>query len=127
LASCRIINFKGVEIIYTDVSKSSVTECLEILDTNHELFTNREKDSVLSLVNVEKTNWNSKLIRAVLTNVKRNNPYVKTTVVIGLNSIKRAILDTIIAVTGRDIQVLESYEEACLWLYDKSKSGEIPA
>jgi len=127
VASCRIVNFKGVEILYTDVSRSSVLECMEILDTNHELFKNREKNSVLSLVNVEKTAWNSKLIKAVLANVKRNNPYVKTTVVIGLNSIKRAILDTIVAVTGRDIQVLESYEEACLWLHNRQKSDEIPA
>jgi len=125
LASCRIINFKGIDIVYTDVSNSTTQECLDVIDENHELIKSYEKKSVLSLVNVEKAQIDMSLINVVRENVNRNNPYVLATAVIGLNPFKQMIMDTITALTGRNIVVLDSLEEAKLWLHDQYKKVNV--
>lgn len=125
MASCRIINFKGIDIVYTDVSHSTTQECLDVIDENHEMIKSYEKKSALSLVNVEKAQIDMSLINVVRENVNRNNPYVLATAVIGLNPFKQMIMDTITALTGRNIVVLDSLEEAKLWLHDQYKKVNV--
>lgn len=119
MASSKIIEFKNVEIVYTDVSDSSVEDTMAIMDVNHEIIKNKPFKSVLSLVNVRKVAVNGPLLGKLRANVNRNNPYVLATAVVGLNSFKRVILDTLVAFTGRKIIALETIEEAKLWLHDQ--------
>ncbi|MTI21707.1 hypothetical protein E1176_11805 [Fulvivirga sp. RKSG066] len=119
MASCEIIQFKDVEIVYTDVSHSTIEDCLKVIEANHAIIKKQPERSVLSLVNVDKTQFNTALINKVRENVRRNNPYVIATAVIGLSAFKRIMLDTIVSLTGRNIIALESFEEARLWLHDQ--------
>lgn len=119
MAKCDIVNFKDVEIIYTDVSNSSIKETMDIMDVNHDIIKEKPLNSVLSLVNVTQVAVNGPLLAKLRQNVKRNNPYILATAVIGLNPFTKVMLDTLIAFTGRKIVALDSYEEARLWLRDQ--------
>jgi len=119
VASCEVIKFKGLEIVYTDVSNSTVEESLEMIKLNHAIIRQKPSNSVLSLINVQDAQFNTKLVNRIRENVRRNDPYVLSTAVFGLNSFRRIVLDTIVALTGRKITVLENFEEGRLWLHDQ--------
>ncbi len=125
MATCTIVEFKDLEIVYTDVSHSSVEDTIDIMDVNHDIIRTKPLNSVLSLVNVSQVSVNGPLLAKLRQNVKRNNPYVLATAVIGLNAFTKVMLDTLIAFTGRKIVALDSYEEARLWLWHQNETAKV--
>jgi len=125
LATCKIVEFKDVEIVYTDVSFSTIEDTMAIMDVNHDIIRGKPLNSVLSLVNVKQVSVNGPLLAKLRKNIKRNNPNILATAVIGLNSFTKVMLDTLIAFTGRKIIALDSYEEARLWLHHQKEKANV--
>ncbi|MEP2774158.1 MAG: hypothetical protein ABJH05_18520 [Fulvivirga sp.] len=125
MATCTIVEFKDVEIVYTDVSYSTIEDTMAIMDVNHDIIKGKPLNSVLSLVNVKQVSVNGPLLAKLRKNIKRNNPYILATAVIGLNPFTKVMLDTLIAFTGRKIIALDSYEEARLWLHHQKEKANV--
>lgn len=125
MATCKIVEFKDVEIVYTDVSFSTIEDTMAIMDVNHDIIRGKPLNSVLSLVNVKQVSVNGPLLAKLRKNIKRNNPNILATAVIGLNSFTKVMLDTLIAFTGRKIIALDSYEEARLWLHHQKEKANV--
>lgn len=81
---------------------------------------------MLSLVNAKDARYNSNLLSTIKETVKKNNSKVKATAVCGLNPLTTLMVNSIIAITGRKMKLVDSFEEAKEWLYQvKMKNSEV--
>lgn len=124
MGSCKIIEFKGAKILYTDVRNCNTEQCKEVFNRTTEVIKDFPPKSVLSLVNLTGASINTSIINNVRENVSKNNDKVLATAVVGLTGFQRTILDTIITLTGRKVGIMDSYEEARLWLLDERQKHE---
>ncbi|MDX1628703.1 MAG: hypothetical protein R3345_08385 [Fulvivirga sp.] len=94
---------------------------MKIIDENQEIARQKPINSILTLVNVKKAEITPVLINKIVKTMRKNNPHVLATAVIGLSAFQRVILDTVVSLTGRNVAVLDNFIEAQLWLYDQYK------
>lgn len=123
MASCNVIKYKELDIVYTDISGASPEESIEVFERNQQIISQMPLKSVYSLVNAADARFNSNLIQKIKETVKKNNPHSKATAVCGLNALSRLMVNSIIAFTGRQMKLVDTAEEGKEWLYKKYKES----
>jgi hypothetical protein len=125
MSYCKVLDYKGVKIVYTDIENTIGTEAIPAFDAVQKLVAEFPDKSVLSCVNATNARFNKDLLSKIKETVKKNNPKVKVTVVCGLSKLSTLILNSIIAATGRKMKLFDSVEEGKEWLYQyELKSAE---
>lgn len=125
MSYCKVLDYKGVKIVYTDIENTNGTEAIPAFDAVQKLVAEFPDKSVLSCVNATNARFNKDLLSKIKETVKKNNPKVKVTVVCGLSKLSTLILNSIIAATGRKMKLFDSVEDGKEWLYQyESKSTE---
>lgn len=125
MASCNVIKYNDLEIVYTDISDSSPEEAMAVFDENQKIISKMPHKSVYSLVNAKDARFNSNLIQKIKETVKNNNPHAKATAVCGLNALSRLMVNSIIAFTGRQMKLVDTAEQGKDWLYQKYKESTV--
>lgn len=123
MASCNVVKYKELDIVYTDISNASPEEAMAVFDENQLIISKMPLKSVYALVNAKDARFNSSLIQKIKETVKKNNPHSKATAVCGLNALSRLMVNSIIAFTGRQMKLVETAEEGKDWLYKKYKES----
>lgn len=123
MASCNVVKYKELDIVYTDISNASPEEAMAVFDDNQLIISKMPLKSVYALVNAKDARFNSSLIQKIKETVKKNNPHSKATAVCGLNALSRLMVNSIIAFTGRQMKLVETAEEGKDWLYKKYKES----
>lgn len=121
MASCNVIKYNDLEIVYTDISGASPEESIAVFEQNQQIIAKMPFKSVYSLVNAADSRFNSNLIQKIKETVKKNNPHSKATAVCGLNALSRLMVNSIIAFTGRQMKLVDTAEQGKEWLYKKYK------
>ncbi|WP_296618957.1 hypothetical protein [Marivirga sp.] len=125
MSYCKVLDYKGVKIVYTDIENTNGSEAISAFDDVQKLVAEFPDKSVLSCVNATNARFNKDLLSKIKETVKKNNPKVKVTVVCGLSKLSTLILNSIIAATGRKMKLFDSVEEGKEWLYQyELKSAE---
>ncbi|WP_109833055.1 hypothetical protein [Reichenbachiella versicolor] len=111
------IEYKGVKIIHTDLSKLSSEDAIAVLeDTLIEIPKYGEK-SVLSLLSVKHLEFSTSLMKVFNKVGVENKRYVLGTAVCGLSSMTRLLAKGVITASGRKADIFNTQEEALEWLY----------
>ncbi|UII32479.1 hypothetical protein LVD17_01320 [Fulvivirga ulvae] len=127
MASCSVIKYKELDIVYTDISNASPEEAMAVFDENQKIISKMPPKSVYALVSAKDARFNSNLIQKIKETVKKNNPHSKATAVSGLNALSRLMVNSIIAFTGRQMKLVETEEEGKEWLHQKYKEATVAA
>lgn len=127
MASCSVIKFKDLDIVYTDISGAAPEESIAVFDQNQQIISKMPLKSVYALVNAADARFNSNLIQKIKETVKKNNPHSKATAVCGLNALSRLMVNSIIAFTGRQMKLVDTAEDGKEWLYKKYKEQLVEA
>ncbi|MGM0582590.1 MAG: hypothetical protein ACQETL_18070 [Bacteroidota bacterium] len=122
MSYCKVINYKGVKMVYTDIENTNGGEAIPTFDAVQKLVAEFPDKSVLSCVNATNARFNKELLSKIKETVKKNNPKSKATVVCGLSKLSTLILNSIIAATGRKMKLFDSVEEGQEWLYEYEMS-----
>jgi len=117
MSYCKVIDYKGVKMVYTDIEGTNGGEAIPTFDAVQKLVAEFPDKSVLSCVNATNARFNKELLSKIKETVKKNNPKSKATVVCGLSKLSTLILNSIIAATGRKMKLFDSIEEGKEWLY----------
>jgi hypothetical protein len=118
MSYCKIVDHKGVKIVYTDIENTKGDEAIPTFDQVQKLVAEFSDKCALSCVNATNARFNKDLLSKIKETVKKNNPKVKATAVCGLSKLSTLILNSIIAATGRKMKLFESVEQGKEWLYE---------
>jgi len=121
MASCSVIKYRDLSIVYTDIEGASPEEAIEAFDQSQKIICKMPPKSVFALVNAKDARFNSKLIQKIKETVKHNNPYNNSTAVSGLNQLSRLMVNSIVSFTGRQMKMTETTEEGKEWLHKQSE------
>lgn len=124
MADCTIITYKDVKIVYTDISGTFGNEAIPCFEKSQEIAREFAEGTMLSLVNATEARYNSSLLSTIKETVKKNNTKVKATAVCGLNPLTTLMVNSIILITGRNMKLVDTFEEAQEWLYQVEKESK---
>ncbi|NOG47469.1 MAG: hypothetical protein HND50_19680 [Calditrichaeota bacterium] len=86
------------------------------MDEVKKIVRTKPEKSVLALTNVFETEYDKDVIKTMHEFVSHNEPYVKASALIGLNSYYQIIFKGILTLTGREINTFDDEQEALEWL-----------
>ncbi len=112
----RFIEHKGKKILYIDFSNCSEEESLDVIEQGKKEVKSQPENSLLTLTNVNKTKYNSKVVGAFREFTKGNKPYVRAAAIIGLSKIKKMIFKAVKEFSQRPLQEFSDEEKAKDWL-----------
>lgn len=124
MPDCSIIKYKGLEIVYTDVSGCVGDTAIPYFEKVQKIASTFPDKSMFSLVNARDTRFNTHLLGVIRETVKKNNPKVKATAVFGLNQLSILMVNSIASITGRKMKLVDTLEEAQEWLYQVHVESE---
>lgn len=109
----QLIYEGNTTIVYLDFSGlKTKEEILESIDVFQKYIKKQPLNSVVTLTNLENMHFNTEIFNAFTAYVKTNNPYVKESAVVGLKGMMQIFYKGFIKVTGRNVTVCSSREEA---------------
>jgi hypothetical protein len=115
------IEHKGLTILYTNLSKLSIEDAMEMLTNASLIISQQPLKSVYSMVNLEGMRFNKELIKKITEAGHSNAPYVKATAICGLTSMTKLIAKTVINLTGRKAKICNNIKDGKEWLHKVSQ------
>lgn len=113
----EIIRYKSVDIIYLDFTNmKNQNEILRLEDDGAELIQKQKFNSALTLTNMNGMFFNNEIRNHFSKVVKANEPFVKAAAVIGLTGLISIMYKSFIAITGRNIKLFKTKQEALDYL-----------
>ncbi|HOO84789.1 MAG TPA: hypothetical protein PLS94_09510 [Prolixibacteraceae bacterium] len=114
---CYFIDHKGTRIYYIDFTNlRTEKEIEEVMIESKTLIRSSSKKSMINLANIEGMHFNNTIKELFTEYVKGNADYVQKSAIIGVTGLKRIVFNGIMKLTGRDVNCLNSVEEAKNWL-----------
>ncbi|MEP2026603.1 MAG: hypothetical protein ABJH98_02010 [Reichenbachiella sp.] len=120
MAGVTKIEIEDKTIIFTDLANLTPEEGPEVMDEAARVISQYAPKSVMSLVDMTDMRFNKVVIAKVTEIARMNEPYVKVTAIVGLNSVAKLIAKSVIKLTGRNTVLFNEIEEAKNWLIDES-------
>ena len=113
----RFIEHRGVRILLLDYSGlRDPQETLREIAKSRQLVARQPANSLLTLTHVKDARYNSEILQAMKELATHNKPYVKAAAVVGMSGIHRAVYQTVLLFTRRNIRAFDGLEEASDWL-----------
>jgi hypothetical protein len=115
----RFIQHKGAEILYIDFSECQVAELFPLFAQAKAMIASRPRQSLLTLTNVTNAQHNDAANQQMKSYTAHNKPYVKAAAVVGIEGLKKILLDTIVLISKRQIHPFDTIEQAKDWLAEQ--------
>jgi len=119
----RIEEFEheGRNFIYFDLSRLKTNEeFAQIIEESKPVIIKYAAKSVYTITNIEGVRYDTKTKKIVAEWMEHNKPYVQYGAVIGMDGIKRIMVNAIFALSGRkNMGSATTKEEAITWLLDQ--------
>lgn len=113
----RFIEHKGKRIVFQDLSNSRDAKTnIEIFAETQSVIEKEAEKSVLLLTDVTNAHYDIEAAEFMKKFSVAVTPYMKASAAIGVTGIKRVLLMSLIKLSGRDIRLFETAEEAKDWL-----------
>lgn len=108
----KFINYKGKKIFYQNFTNCSLEQSHKGLAEGRKLFSSQPLGSVLSLLDVSGADFDITLVDDLKKYANDNKPYVKRSVVVGIEGLKKVVLQGVIAFTGRNFELFDDVKSA---------------
>lgn len=115
----KFIQHKGAEILYLDFSGCHVAEIFPLIAHAKTVIASRPPQSLLTLTNVTGTQQNEAVNQQFKIFTAHNKAYVKAAAAVGIDGLKKTVLDTIERIEKRQIHPFETVEQAKDWLAEQ--------
>jgi len=113
MAGTEILKHNGKSIFYMNFTNvSSIEEIKSIIDQSIKFIRIQPQKSVIALTNLENIFFNSHVKDLFLDFVKHNEPYIKTSAVIGMSGLVRIMFNGVMKLSGRDVRSHETMNKA---------------
>jgi len=108
----------GRNFVYLDLSNFKTNdEFMRFIEESKPIISKYDEHSLYTITNIKNVRYDSKTKEVVAQWMECNKPYVKYGAVIGMNGIKKIMVDTIFALSGRkNMGSALTKEEAIVWL-----------
>lgn len=118
--SVQFITHKGKRILYQSVEGGkSADDNIAVFDEAERIIKMQPEKSVLLLTNVTGAHYNTDAAERLKLFSSAVTPYVIASAAVGVGGIKRVILMSLVRISGRDIRMFDSIEEAKDWLVEQ--------
>ncbi len=107
---------KAKTITIVDLSNQKQTQIIQTLQQAQKKVVTMPPKSALLLTDVTDAEVTKEVVEAILIFAKNNTPYVKASVAVGAEKLKKVILTNISTNVGRSINSFGSRKEAMDWL-----------
>src|SRR5258708_2094973 len=112
----QIINHNGKEIVFLDLSNSSAETILQVLDMARPIIRSSPAKSVLTLTHFKNAVINNDVIYQAKEYSTNNTPFIKAAAVVDPDPLLLTILQTMVALAGRNFAKFDDLETAKNWL-----------
>jgi hypothetical protein len=113
----QLIKSGRIDIVYLDFSELKKKEdILAQIEVFGNYIRKQPLNSVYTLTSLENMYFNTEIYNHFTAYVKENNPYIKGSAVIGLKGMMQIFYKSFIKLTGRNVKVCSSKEEAIMVL-----------
>ncbi len=120
MEAVQFVKHKGKDILIVDVSHTENTEeRVEILERGGEIIRTLAPKSALVLTNVSDVAYDITSVEAMKNYASGNTPYMKASAVVGVTGMKKVILQSVVRITGRNIQSFDEVKKALDWLAEQ--------
>ncbi len=116
MKKCSVINHRGVDIVFVDLSKANSQQTVEIFAEASTLIETFPKKSVRIYTDGTGAVYNRESIAALKDFTTHNTPYVKASAVTGAEGLRMLAVNAAASVTGRQIKAFATRAEALDWL-----------
>jgi hypothetical protein len=118
---CYFIQHKGVQIYYIDFSDLiMLKEIEEVITESKKFIRSQPAKSMINLANIDGMHFNSQIKDIFIEYVKGNTPYVFQSAIIGVDGLRRIVMNGVLRLTGRDVRCHESKDQALDWLVERA-------
>jgi hypothetical protein len=116
----EFIEHKGLKVMLLDVSfGSNARENLAAFDQAREMIAKEPPKSVRLLTDVTRTHYTTEAVDGMKEFSKAVTPHILASAAVGVSGIKRIVLQSLIKLSGRHIEVFEEREKALDWLAEQ--------
>jgi hypothetical protein len=120
MAQVKYITHNGRKILLADFTYSKPEEMVEAIETVKKTVKKSPEKSVLALIDVRFSPFDSELSNALKHMAAEDRPYVKMTAIVGVTGLKRLAYDAMIRFSGRkNILIFDKIETAKDWLAEQ--------
>jgi hypothetical protein len=117
MSKVEFIMHNGVRILILDVSNSKdIGENISAFQAARKIVAQEPPKSVRLLTDVTQAHYTAEGVDAMKEFSKASTPYIKASAAVGVSGIKRIIVQSLVKLTGRDIQIFGDREKALEWL-----------
>ncbi len=113
------ISYNGRQICIVDVSNSIPAESKAIFKEAEQHIAALPLKSCLLLTDVTNAAYERDSAAAVTEYASHNTPYIKASAVIGADSLRSVMLQTVALMTKREIKAFKTRNEALEWLWSQ--------
>jgi hypothetical protein len=111
------IMHQGVRILVLDVSHTkNIDENIAAFTAGREMAIKEPLKSVRLLTDVTQAHYTTEGVEVMKEFSKTCTPYIKASAVVGVSGIKRIIVQSLIKLTGRHIEIFGDRDKALEWL-----------
>lgn len=117
MAKVGFIEHKGARILSLDVSHShSAEENIAAFWQARDVILKEPPKSVRLLTDVTKAHYTTQAVDAMKEFSQTVTPHILASAAVGVSGIKRIVLQSLIKLSGRHIEMFETREQALDWL-----------
>ena len=122
MAEVKFITHKEKQILLLDVSEvKTVEDSLNRFSEAQRIIEMQPQKSVLLLTNVQNAHYNREATNHLKAFSNAVTPYIKASAAVGVSGIKRIVLQSLMRISGRDIKVFDSADQAKDWLVEQGE------
>lgn len=114
---CEWITHKNKKILLVTLAGSTVDAVKKVIDNTKPVIAGEPPKSVLCLTDVTDLKTSPDITQMIKDYTKHNEPYIKSTAVVGVEGLKQVIFNGVLRFTGRrNMTAKDTKEEAMDWL-----------
>ena len=119
MKSVESIIYKGKRICIIDISFLPPQEAISVLNENHYQIGKLISKTALIITDLTNTVYNRDSSAIIKKFVTRKTHYIKASAIVGADRIRSFIIKTIAFLTGKEIKLFKTRDEALDWLATK--------
>jgi hypothetical protein len=110
------IKHNGKELLYLDFSNCKPIDVFLVIDEAKKTIRTRPENSVLTLTDVTNMRFDDRVTQQMKEFTTHNKPYVRAAAVVGVEGVKKIILNAVMLFSKRKFHTFDTVDSAKNWL-----------
>ncbi|MEA2041098.1 MAG: hypothetical protein U9N85_00910 [Bacteroidota bacterium] len=119
MSKTKLIQHDGNQIFKMNFADSeNEADVTSIINESINYIETQPKKSVYALTDMTNMFFNTNVSREFTSFLKKNKPYIKKSSVFGVSGLARIVFNSVMKISGRDVKIFKTEEEAVQFLVD---------